>query len=237
MKILVCGNYFPRAIELLKALLPEEDLLCCPTERVVEVGMTADAIVPMMHRLGARADRGHLCPAHSPVGSGTRRRRHPGRHQPRDHGLQRPRGRHRQRRFHGRARPFPDARRCTAHSRMLRHFPPGRMGNPPGPDAWRRHGPHRGTRQGRKGAGPKAHGPRDEGPAREAHSGHRGGKSPRGDRRRGHVTTLRDGFHSRFRYFNHCPHRTDARTLQRGSFPRDETIRLRDQRFAGSRDR
>ena len=51
MKILICGNYFPKAIHLLKALLPDEDLFSCAGERVIELGMTADAIVPMMHRL------------------------------------------------------------------------------------------------------------------------------------------------------------------------------------------
>lgn len=51
MKILICGDYFPKAIELLKALLPDEDLFSCASERVIELGMTADVIVPMMHRL------------------------------------------------------------------------------------------------------------------------------------------------------------------------------------------
>jgi len=51
MKILFCGKDFPRAIELLKPLLPDEDLFSCEAEHAVRLGMAADVLIPMMHRL------------------------------------------------------------------------------------------------------------------------------------------------------------------------------------------
>jgi len=51
MKVLFCGKAFPKAAELLKALLPDEDVFNCPEEHVVRLGMEADVLIPMMHRL------------------------------------------------------------------------------------------------------------------------------------------------------------------------------------------
>jgi phosphoglycerate dehydrogenase-like enzyme len=51
MKVLFCGNTFPKAFELLKALLPEEDVSSCADEDVAELGMAADVLIPLMHRL------------------------------------------------------------------------------------------------------------------------------------------------------------------------------------------
>lgn len=51
MKILFCGNYFSNASEFLKALLPHEDVCSCAREHVVRLGMAADVLIPMMHRL------------------------------------------------------------------------------------------------------------------------------------------------------------------------------------------
>jgi phosphoglycerate dehydrogenase-like enzyme len=51
MKILFCGKTFPRALELLKERLPEEDIYNCAEEDVVRLGMEADVIIPLMHRL------------------------------------------------------------------------------------------------------------------------------------------------------------------------------------------
>lgn len=51
MKILFCGETFPKAPELLKTLLPEDWVTSCPVGMVTEQGLHADVIVPLMHRL------------------------------------------------------------------------------------------------------------------------------------------------------------------------------------------
>jgi len=51
MKILFCGKAFPNGLELLKALLPNEDVFNCAAEDVVRLGMGADVLIPMMHGL------------------------------------------------------------------------------------------------------------------------------------------------------------------------------------------
>ncbi len=51
MKVLFCGKAFPKAPELLKALLPDEDVFNCAGEDVVRLGMAADVLIPVMHRL------------------------------------------------------------------------------------------------------------------------------------------------------------------------------------------
>ena len=51
MKILFCGKAFPRSFELLKSLLPDEDVFNCTAEQVVRLGMTADVLIPAMHTL------------------------------------------------------------------------------------------------------------------------------------------------------------------------------------------
>jgi phosphoglycerate dehydrogenase-like enzyme len=51
VKILFCGKAFPKAFELLKALLPDEDVCSCAGEHVVRLGMAADVLIPLMHRL------------------------------------------------------------------------------------------------------------------------------------------------------------------------------------------
>ncbi len=51
MRVLFCSKAFPRAPELLKALLPDEDVFSCASEHVVRLGMAADVLIPLMHRL------------------------------------------------------------------------------------------------------------------------------------------------------------------------------------------
>jgi phosphoglycerate dehydrogenase-like enzyme len=51
MKILFCGETFPKAPRMLRVLLPEDEILAAPSDRVKEQGMTADIIIPLMHRL------------------------------------------------------------------------------------------------------------------------------------------------------------------------------------------
>ncbi len=51
MKILFCGETFPKAHQILKTLLPDEEILASPTHRVKEEGLTVDVIIPAMHRL------------------------------------------------------------------------------------------------------------------------------------------------------------------------------------------
>jgi phosphoglycerate dehydrogenase-like enzyme len=58
MKILFCGETFSKAPQMLSALLPEEEILATPDEQVKEQGMTADVLVPLMHRLEPELIRG-----------------------------------------------------------------------------------------------------------------------------------------------------------------------------------
>lgn len=58
MKILFCSKAFPKALELLRTLLPDDDILNCTEDRVIELGMTADVLIPMMHRLEPELIRG-----------------------------------------------------------------------------------------------------------------------------------------------------------------------------------
>lgn len=51
MKILFCGETFPKAPELLKTLLPQDRVSGCPADMVRTEGLHADVIVPLMHRL------------------------------------------------------------------------------------------------------------------------------------------------------------------------------------------
>jgi phosphoglycerate dehydrogenase-like enzyme len=51
MKILFCGETFPRAYEVLKGLLPNDEVYKCPGDRVGEVGLKMDVLIPLMHRL------------------------------------------------------------------------------------------------------------------------------------------------------------------------------------------
>ncbi len=51
MKILFCGKWFPTAPEIVKDLLPGEEIVNCPVDKVVELSADADVIVPLMHRL------------------------------------------------------------------------------------------------------------------------------------------------------------------------------------------
>lgn len=51
MKVLFCGKTFPKCIELLKPLLPGEDVVNCAEEDVARLGVTADVLIPLMHRL------------------------------------------------------------------------------------------------------------------------------------------------------------------------------------------
>ncbi len=51
MKILICGKAFPNVFEFLKVLLPNGDIFSCAGEDVVRLGMAADVLIPLMHRL------------------------------------------------------------------------------------------------------------------------------------------------------------------------------------------
>ena len=51
MKILFCGETFPRAPQMLRALLPDEEILTSPVEQVSIHGMAVDILIPLMHRL------------------------------------------------------------------------------------------------------------------------------------------------------------------------------------------
>ena len=51
MKILFCGETFPQASQMLKSLLPQEEILACPFDKVIEVGQKVNVLVPLMHRL------------------------------------------------------------------------------------------------------------------------------------------------------------------------------------------
>jgi len=42
---------FPQVFEFLKVLLPDEDIFSCAGEDVVRLGMAADVLIPLMHRL------------------------------------------------------------------------------------------------------------------------------------------------------------------------------------------
>ncbi len=51
MKILICGKAFPDCKEELTPLLPDDDVQNCPTDKVVEIGVASDVIIPTMHKL------------------------------------------------------------------------------------------------------------------------------------------------------------------------------------------
>jgi phosphoglycerate dehydrogenase-like enzyme len=51
MKILFCGEAFPRAYGVLKGLLPNDEVYRCPGDRVGEAGLKMDVLIPLMHRL------------------------------------------------------------------------------------------------------------------------------------------------------------------------------------------
>jgi len=58
MKVFFCSKAFPRAIELLKELLPYEDIFSVAQENVVRPGIETDVVIPMMHRLEPDLIRG-----------------------------------------------------------------------------------------------------------------------------------------------------------------------------------
>jgi len=51
MKILFCGETFLRAPQMLRVLLPDEEILTSPVEQVSIHGMAVDILIPLMHRL------------------------------------------------------------------------------------------------------------------------------------------------------------------------------------------
>lgn len=51
MKVLFCGRTFPAGLELLRALLPDDDVSSCEVEDAARAGLTADILIPLMHRL------------------------------------------------------------------------------------------------------------------------------------------------------------------------------------------
>lgn len=51
MKILFCGLIFSKAPELLRQLLPDDEVLNCPSEEVPKVSLDADVLIPLMHKL------------------------------------------------------------------------------------------------------------------------------------------------------------------------------------------
>ena len=51
MKILCCGKWFPQSPKSLEPLLPDDEILTCEVEKVKELGLDADVLIPLMHRL------------------------------------------------------------------------------------------------------------------------------------------------------------------------------------------
>ena len=76
MNILFCGKAFPQAFQLLKALLPDEDVCSCAGEHVVRLGMVADVLIPLMHRLEPELIGGTAAKLIHQWGGGARRGRY-----------------------------------------------------------------------------------------------------------------------------------------------------------------
>lgn len=51
MKILFCGHEFPDAPRYLQAPLPDDDIASCDRAEVKRLGLDADVLIPLMHRL------------------------------------------------------------------------------------------------------------------------------------------------------------------------------------------
>jgi phosphoglycerate dehydrogenase-like enzyme len=51
MKIVFCGEFFADGPATLRKLLPEDDIVNCQRRRAAELGLDADVLVPLMHRL------------------------------------------------------------------------------------------------------------------------------------------------------------------------------------------
>jgi len=51
MKILFCGEFFAKGPEMLKGLMPDEEIRNCPTDKARELGLDVDVLIPLMHRL------------------------------------------------------------------------------------------------------------------------------------------------------------------------------------------
>lgn len=51
MKVLFCGLIFSKAPELLRKLLPDDDVINCPSEEVPRASRDADVLIPLMHKL------------------------------------------------------------------------------------------------------------------------------------------------------------------------------------------
>ncbi|MCA1959389.1 MAG: 2-hydroxyacid dehydrogenase [Desulfomonile sp.] len=51
MKILFCGESFTSGFDALRRALPDDEIMNCPQNRVVDLGIDTDVLVPQMHRL------------------------------------------------------------------------------------------------------------------------------------------------------------------------------------------
>ncbi|MEW6529618.1 MAG: 2-hydroxyacid dehydrogenase [Thermodesulfobacteriota bacterium] len=51
MRVVLCGKSFPRAVTRLRELLPQDEVVRCPSQEVIRVGVDADVLIPLVHRL------------------------------------------------------------------------------------------------------------------------------------------------------------------------------------------
>ena len=53
MKIVLCSTHFPHCSEVLRLHLPDDTIIACPVEEVLDATRDADVVVPTMHRVDA----------------------------------------------------------------------------------------------------------------------------------------------------------------------------------------
>jgi len=58
MKIVFCGEFFADGPAALRKVLHDDDIVNCPRRRAAELGLDADVLVPLMHRLEPELIRG-----------------------------------------------------------------------------------------------------------------------------------------------------------------------------------
>lgn len=54
MRVMICTTHFPHCAEVLRQHLPDDTIIACPAEQVVERAAEADVLVPAMYRVDAR---------------------------------------------------------------------------------------------------------------------------------------------------------------------------------------
>ena len=57
MKIVLCSTHFPHCSEVLRNHLPDDTIIACPAEDVLQATQDADVVVPTMHRVDAEIIR------------------------------------------------------------------------------------------------------------------------------------------------------------------------------------